>query len=65
VVDYVTRNNITFDMLYFADDVFAAYGVNFEPTYVLIDQIGQIRLRESDYYSPRMSELVDKIKELL
>jgi len=52
-------------MLYFADDVFAAYGVNFEPTYVLIDQIGQIRLRESDYYSPRMSELVDKIKELL
>lgn len=65
LVNYVNERNITFDMLYQADEVFAAYGVYQDPTYVLLDRDGQIRFREGDYYSYRISELINYIQLLI
>lgn len=65
LVDYVAQHEITFDMLYNADEVAEMYGAYFDPTYVLIDKQGQIRLRDSNYYSFKISELVGYIKQLL
>lgn len=65
LADYVAQRGITFDMLYSADPVVEMYGAYGDPTYVLIDQLGQIRLRESAYYSFRIQELIWLIKQLL
>lgn len=64
LVDYVAQQGITFDMLYSADSVFEMYGAYSDPTYVLIDKEGQIRLRESSYYSFRIHELILLIQQL-
>ncbi len=65
LVDYVAQRGITFDMLYSADEVVRMYGAYADPTYVLIDKQGQIRLRESAYYSYRIQELVVLIQQLI
>jgi hypothetical protein len=65
LVDYVANNGISFDMLYYADAVVALYGAYSDPTYVLIDKDGQIRLRESAYYSFRIQELITLIQQLI
>jgi len=65
LVDYVAQQGITFDMLYFADDVVEMYGAYSDPTYVLIDKLGQIRLREEAYYFYRIHELVVLIRQLI
>ncbi|MDZ7264031.1 MAG: hypothetical protein ONB16_05560 [candidate division KSB1 bacterium] len=65
LVDYVAQRGITFDMLYSADLVVAMYGAYGDPTYVLIDQLGQIRLRESAYYAYRIQELISLIQQLI
>ena len=41
------------------------YGAYNVPTYVLIDKQGQIRLRESAYYSYRMQDLIILIQKLI
>jgi hypothetical protein len=64
LADYVAQNSITFDMLYSADSVFETYGAYSDPTYVLIDKEGQIRLRESAYYSFRIQELIILVQQL-
>ncbi len=65
LVDYVAKNNITFDMLYQADEVVEMYGSYIDPTYVLIDRQGQIRLREEAFYFYRINELVALIQQLV
>ncbi len=65
LVDYVAQQGITFDMLYFADSVVEMYGAYGDPTYVLIDRQGQIRLRDANYYAFRIQELVSLIKQLI
>ena len=65
LVDYVAQQGISFDMLYYADEVFEMYGAYSVPTYVLIDKQGQIRLRESAYYSYRIQELIILIQQLI
>jgi peroxiredoxin len=65
LVDYVAQQGISFDMLYYADEVFEMYGAYSVPTYVLIDKQGQIRLRESAYYSYRMQDLIILIQKLI
>jgi len=65
LVNYVAQNRITFDMLYNADEVVEMYGAYSDPTYVLIDKDGQIRLRESAYYSYRIMELIILIQQLI
>lgn len=65
LVDYVAQQGITFDMLYAADAVVQMYGAYGDPTYVLIDKQGQIRLRESAFYSYRIRELKMIIQELI
>jgi len=65
LVEYVAQNGINFEMLYHADEVFDVYGAYSDPTYVLIDKQGQIRLRNSDYYFYRIHELINLIRELL
>jgi hypothetical protein len=65
LVQYVAQNSITFDMLYQADEIFQMYGAYSDPTYVVIDKQGQIRLRESAYYSYRIQELTNLIKQLI
>jgi len=65
LVSYVSERSITYDMLYHADEVFAAYGVFQDPTYILLDRQGQIRFRSSEYYSHRISELVNLVHQLV
>jgi hypothetical protein len=65
LINYVAQNRITFDMLYNADEVVEMYGAYSDPTYVLIDKDGQIRLRESAYYSYRIMELIILIQQLI
>lgn len=65
LVNYVAQNRITFDMLYNADEVVEMYGAYSDPTYVLIDKDGQIRLRDSAYYSYRIMELIILIQQLI
>jgi hypothetical protein len=65
LINYVAQNRITFDMLYNADEVVELYGAYSDPTYVLIDKDGQIRLRESSYYSHRIMELIILIQQLI
>lgn len=65
LVDYVAQQGISFDMLYYADEVFKMYGAHSDPTYVLIDKEGQIRLRESAYFSYRIQELIILIQQLI
>jgi len=65
LINYVAQNRITFDMLYNADGVVELYGAYSDPTYVLIDKDGQIRHRESAYYSYRIIELIILIQQLI
>jgi hypothetical protein len=65
LINYLAQNRITFDMLYNADEVVEIYGAYSDPTYVLIDKEGQIRLRESAYYSFRIQELITLIQQLI
>jgi len=65
LVNYVAQKRITFDMLYYADEVVELYGAYIDPMYVLIDQQGQIRLREGAYYSHRIQELITLIQQLI
>lgn len=65
LVDYVAQQGITFDMLYSADAVVQMYGAYGDPTYVLIDKQGQIRLRESAFYWYRILELNMIIQQLI
>lgn len=65
LVSYVAQNGISFDMLYNADEVIEMYGAYADPTYVLIDKQGQIRLRDSDYYFFRINELIILIQQLI
>ncbi len=63
--NYVAENGISFDMLYNADEVIEMYGAYIDPTYVLIDKQGQIRLRDSEFYFFRINELIDLIQQLI
>jgi len=64
--EYVADKKITFDMLYNADEVFDAYGVNEEPTHVLIDKEGQIRFRaDNTFYFFRISILIAEIQKII
>jgi len=65
LLDYVKNNDITFTMLYNADAVFETYGAYSDPTYVIVDKAGQIRLRKSTYYSIQIQTLVSLIRSLL
>jgi hypothetical protein len=60
-VDYTGQKGITFDMLYNADEVVGSYGAFLDPTYVLIDKEGRIRLRKDGFYYSFSSELADLI----
>ena len=54
------------DILYNGDEVFQAYGVHGEPTHIVLDKQGQIRLRaDNSFYFYRINELVDLIQELV
>ena len=49
-------------MLYNADEVVDLYGAFLDPTYILIDKEGRIRLRKNGfYYSSSSKELDDLI----
>jgi hypothetical protein len=63
--EYVRQEAVTFDMLYNADEVFAAYGIYEEPTYIVIDKKGLVRFRDDQYYFYRINELIDRIQPLL
>lgn len=63
--NYIAQNDISFDMLYNADEVIEMYGAYIDPTYVLIDKQGQIRLRDSNYYFFRIQELMTLIQQLI
>ena len=65
IVDYVTENGITFDMLYNADEVIDSYGAHNEPTTVLLDREGQIRFRVDNVCFHRTSELIMIIQQLI
>ena len=65
IIDYVTENGITFDMLYNADEVIDSYGIYEEPTTVLLDREGQIRFRVDNIYWYRISELIMIIQQLI
>lgn len=64
--EYVADKNITFDILYNADDAFESYGVSGEPTHVLIDKEGQIRFRaDNSFYFFQISKLIAEIKKII
>ena len=68
LVEYTGRKNITFDMLYNADGVVDSYGAFLDPTYVLIDKEGRIRLRKDGFYysfSPELADLILFIQQLI
>ncbi|MCK5454606.1 MAG: hypothetical protein KAJ16_09600 [Calditrichia bacterium] len=55
-------------MLYNADEVVDSYGAYLDPTYVLIDKEGRIRLRKDGFYysfSPELSDLILLIQQLI
>ena len=63
--NYVAQNSISFDMLSNADEVSERYGAYIDPTYILIDKQGQIRLRDNEFYFFRINELVILIQQLI
>lgn len=65
LVEYAAQQRLTFDLLYQASAVAESYGAYQDPTYILIDQLGQIRFRDPGYYFYRSSELVQRIQRLL
>ena len=68
LVNYTSQKGITFDMLYNADAVAESYGAYLDPTYVLVDKEGRVRLRKDGYYysfSPELSDLILLIDSLI
>jgi hypothetical protein len=68
LVNYVGQKGITFDMLYHADEVVNLYGAYLDPTYVLLDREGRIRLRKDGFYysyGDEINKLILFIQQLI